>query len=128
MFWRTASKKPSRLLSDQLIAFKFAVKLLDNLGVEFRMKSGRHGTPIGGHHHTFFRSGLPRQIGADLDYAATSRLAETTLASIKGTGASIEATGQVSIGSGSICSATAGGEKPVSALFAALRVFLAFLG
>jgi hypothetical protein len=35
--------KRSRPLSDQLIAFKFAVKLLDDLGVKFRMKTGRHG-------------------------------------------------------------------------------------
>jgi hypothetical protein len=54
------------------------------------------------------------------DYAATLRSAATTLASIK-------ATGRVSIGSGSIWSAMASVEKPVSALFAALRVFLAFL-
>jgi len=46
MFGRTASKKPSRPLSDQLIAFEFAVKLLDDLGVEFRMKTGRHGINV----------------------------------------------------------------------------------
>ena len=46
MFGRIASKKQSRPLSDQLIAFKFAVKLLDDLGVEFRMKSGHHGITV----------------------------------------------------------------------------------
>jgi hypothetical protein len=30
--------------------------------VEFRMKTGCHGTAIAGHHRTFSRSGLPRQI------------------------------------------------------------------
>jgi hypothetical protein len=45
-FGRIASKKPSSPLSDQLIAFQFAVKLLDDLGVEFRMKTGRHGITV----------------------------------------------------------------------------------
>jgi hypothetical protein len=38
-----ASKKPSSPFSDQLIAFEFAVKLLDDLGVELRMKMVHHG-------------------------------------------------------------------------------------
>ena len=42
MFGRIASKKPSRPLSHQLVAFEFAVKLLDDLGVEFRMKMVHH--------------------------------------------------------------------------------------
>ena len=46
MFGRTASKKPSRLLSDQLIAFKFAVKLLDDLSVEPGMKMVHHGITL----------------------------------------------------------------------------------
>jgi hypothetical protein len=46
MFGRIASKKPSRPLSDQLIGSEFAVKLLDDLGVEFRMKTGRHGITV----------------------------------------------------------------------------------
>ena len=44
MFARIASKKQSSPFSDQLIAFEFAVKLLDDLGVELRMKMIRHGT------------------------------------------------------------------------------------
>src|SRR5262245_53465087 len=108
MLGRIASKKPSRPLSDQLITFEFAVKLLDDFGVEFRMKTGCHGTAIARHHRTFFRSGLPRQIGNELDYAATPRSAGTTVASFK-------ATGRVSVGSGSMWSAMTAGEKPVSA-------------
>jgi hypothetical protein len=45
MFGRIASEKQSSALCDQLIAFEFAVKLLDDLGVEFRMKTGRHVYP-----------------------------------------------------------------------------------
>ena len=43
MFARIASKKQSSPFSDQLIAFEFAVKLLDDLGVELRMKMVHHG-------------------------------------------------------------------------------------
>jgi len=35
MFGRIASKEQSSPFSDQMIAFEFAVKLLDDLGVEF---------------------------------------------------------------------------------------------
>jgi len=42
MFGRIASKEQSSPFSDQMIAFEFAVKLLDDLGVEFRMKMVHH--------------------------------------------------------------------------------------
>ena len=45
MLWRIASKKLSSPFSDQMIAFEFAVKLLDDLGVEFRMKTEHSGDP-----------------------------------------------------------------------------------
>jgi hypothetical protein len=59
---------------------------------------------------------MPAKLATSSDYAATLRSAGMTLASIKATGGV------------SICSAVASGEKTFSTLFAALRVFLTFLG
>jgi hypothetical protein len=43
MFGRIASKKQSSPFSDQLMAFEFPIKLLDDFGVELRMKMVHHG-------------------------------------------------------------------------------------